>query len=115
MWDPSQTLWAITQISALERSGKHLVWLSQLEGHLNDKTPKYQILLSLLTLIKVVDFIFYYYYNIKTDAAINSLRLSARSAALFNSVRRFHWLLGKVTKPLKRSTGHSWDLNLVFP
>ncbi|XP_044137195.1 uncharacterized protein LOC122928435 isoform X2 [Bufo gargarizans] len=60
------------------------LWLERLEGQLRDKCPRDQILNSLPTLQKAVDFL--------SDASVEAVRLAARSASTSNSARRALWL-----------------------
>lgn len=60
------------------------VWMEQLEEHLKSKTPRDQILASLPTLKKAADFL--------ADASADTVRLSAKTAALSNATRRSVWL-----------------------
>lgn len=61
-----------------------LVWLSQLEDSIQDKTPRETILASLPMLKKATAFL--------ADASTDAIKLSAKSAVLSNSARRALWL-----------------------
>lgn len=60
------------------------VWLEQLEFHLQSKTPRDQILESLPLLKMATSFL--------ADASAETVKLSARTSVLSNSVRRVLWL-----------------------
>lgn len=60
------------------------VWLEQLEGHIRDKTPRETLLSSLPTLKSAANFL--------AEASADSLKLSAKAAALSNSARRALWI-----------------------
>ncbi|XP_044151526.1 uncharacterized protein LOC122939522 [Bufo gargarizans] len=62
------------------------LWLEELESHIENKTPRDQLLQAIPTMSSAVDFI--------SDASADALRLSARAAALSNSARRSLWLKG---------------------
>ncbi|XP_044152181.1 lamina-associated polypeptide 2, isoforms alpha/zeta-like [Bufo gargarizans] len=63
------------------------LWLEELESHIENKTPRDQLLEAIPTMSSAVDFI--------SDASADALRLSAREAALSNSARRSLWLKGR--------------------
>ena len=59
-------------------------WLSQLKAHITADSPKQEILDSFSTLSTAIAFI--------ADASAESVKMTARSAALSNSARRALWL-----------------------
>ncbi|XP_069802153.1 uncharacterized protein [Dendropsophus ebraccatus] len=60
------------------------VWVEQLEGHLNDKCPRQQIVDSLPLLKDATAFL--------ADATAESIRFAAKDGALTNAARRALWL-----------------------
>lgn len=58
-----------------------MVWLNQLEDHIQNKTPRETLVSSLPTLKKKAA-------AFLADASIDAIELTAKSAALANSVRR---------------------------
>ncbi|XP_044136146.1 lamina-associated polypeptide 2, isoforms alpha/zeta-like [Bufo gargarizans] len=73
-------------IAATSTARSLKLWLEELESHIQNKTPRDQLLAVFPTLLKAVDFI--------SDASADALKLNARSAALSNSARRAIWLKG---------------------
>lgn len=65
-------------------SGNMEYWLNQLKAHIIVDSPKQEILDSFSTLSAAVVYI--------ADSSVESVRMSARSAAFTNTARRALWL-----------------------
>ena len=82
-WDASQgNLKPAMAATVVARNLEH--WLLQIKAHIEAGTPKETILSSFPTLLSGVRYL--------ADASAESIRMSARSAALSNSARRALWL-----------------------
>ncbi|XP_069600694.1 uncharacterized protein [Ranitomeya imitator] len=82
-WETSASLLNINSVSTCVARSMHR-WLGQLEEHLSSGTPREDILASLPIFQKATGFL--------ADASAESVRVTARSSALSNSVRRALWL-----------------------